>query len=95
MKLRSWPWWKMWSRVKPLLNVANIEDELRVSILRFQNILIPRRASSHNFEFLIKSSLPFLRGYEKYYMSSKFDTRVLFNFNQIRRLSLIILLKVS
>ncbi|XP_022175419.1 myosin heavy chain, muscle isoform X39 [Myzus persicae] len=29
MKLRSWPWWKMWSRVKPLLNVANIEDELR------------------------------------------------------------------
>lgn len=33
MKLRSWPWWKMWTRVKPLLNVANIEDELRVRIL--------------------------------------------------------------
>ncbi|XP_050428408.1 myosin heavy chain, muscle isoform X18 [Adelges cooleyi] len=29
MKLRSWPWWKMWSRVKPLLNVANIEEDLR------------------------------------------------------------------
>jgi len=40
MKLRSWPWWKMWSRVKPLLNVANIEDELRVSILYICNFLI-------------------------------------------------------
>ncbi|XP_050533202.1 myosin heavy chain, muscle isoform X33 [Daktulosphaira vitifoliae] len=29
MKLRSWPWWKMWSRVKPLLNVQNIEEDLR------------------------------------------------------------------
>lgn len=37
MKLRSWPWWKMWTRVKPLLNVANIEDELRVSILNYEN----------------------------------------------------------
>ncbi|XP_065215434.1 myosin heavy chain, muscle isoform X28 [Planococcus citri] len=29
LKLRTWPWWKMWTRVKPLLNVQNLEDDLR------------------------------------------------------------------
>ncbi|BES95426.1 Myosin heavy chain [Nesidiocoris tenuis] len=29
LQLRTWPWWKMWSRVKPLLNVANVEEEMR------------------------------------------------------------------
>ena len=34
LKMKTWPWWKMWSRVKPLLNVANIEEELAVRFTR-------------------------------------------------------------
>ncbi|XP_014245710.1 myosin heavy chain, muscle isoform X23 [Cimex lectularius] len=29
LQLRTWPWWKMWTKVKPLLNVANVEEEMR------------------------------------------------------------------
>ncbi|XP_014282750.1 myosin heavy chain, muscle isoform X1 [Halyomorpha halys] len=29
LALRTWNWWKMWSKVKPLLNVANVEEEMR------------------------------------------------------------------
>ncbi|XP_075220629.1 myosin heavy chain isoform X32 [Lycorma delicatula] len=29
LSLRTWPWWKLWTRVKPLLNVTNVEDEMR------------------------------------------------------------------
>lgn len=32
MQLRTWPWWKMWQKVKPLLNVSRVEDEIAVSI---------------------------------------------------------------
>lgn len=32
LKLRTWPWWKLWQKVKPLLNVSRIEDEIAVSI---------------------------------------------------------------
>ncbi|XP_063612890.1 myosin heavy chain, muscle-like [Penaeus indicus] len=28
MKLRNWPWYRMWQGVKPLLNVTRIEDEM-------------------------------------------------------------------
>lgn len=28
MKLRNWPWYRMWQAVKPLLNVTRIEDEM-------------------------------------------------------------------
>ncbi|XP_026327815.1 myosin heavy chain, muscle isoform X45 [Hyposmocoma kahamanoa] len=28
LKLRTWPWWKLWQKVKPLLNVTRIEDEI-------------------------------------------------------------------
>ncbi|VVC93951.1 unnamed protein product [Leptidea sinapis] len=28
LQLRTWPWWKMWQKVKPLLNVTRIEDEI-------------------------------------------------------------------
>ncbi|KAK0159007.1 hypothetical protein PV328_009939 [Microctonus aethiopoides] len=28
LKLRTWPWWKLWQKVKPLLNATRIEDEL-------------------------------------------------------------------
>lgn len=32
LKLRTWPWWKLWQKVRPLLNATRIEDELIVSI---------------------------------------------------------------
>ncbi|KAJ8679906.1 hypothetical protein QAD02_015693 [Eretmocerus hayati] len=28
LKLRTWPWWKLWQKVRPLLNATRIEDEL-------------------------------------------------------------------
>ena len=28
MQLRTWPWYKLWQKVKPLLNVSRIEDEI-------------------------------------------------------------------
>lgn len=31
MQLRTWPWWKLWQKVKPLLNVSRVEDEIAVS----------------------------------------------------------------
>lgn len=32
LKLRTWPWWKLWQKVKPLLNASRIEDQIAVSI---------------------------------------------------------------
>lgn len=29
MKLRNWGWYRMWQKVKPLLNVTRVEDEIR------------------------------------------------------------------
>ena len=29
MKLRTWAWYRLWQKVKPLLNVTRIEDEIR------------------------------------------------------------------
>ncbi|XP_054718745.1 myosin heavy chain, muscle-like isoform X3 [Uloborus diversus] len=29
LQLRNWLWWKLYSKVKPLLNIARVEDELR------------------------------------------------------------------
>merc|ERR1712002_182690 len=29
MKLRNWQWWRLFTKVKPLLNVTRQEDELR------------------------------------------------------------------
>ncbi|KAG1661470.1 Myosin heavy chain, muscle [Nymphon striatum] len=29
LQLRNWQWWKLYAKVKPLLNVARIEDELK------------------------------------------------------------------
>ncbi|XP_014480426.1 PREDICTED: myosin heavy chain, muscle isoform X8 [Dinoponera quadriceps] len=28
LQLRTWPWWKLWQKIKPLLNVTRIEDEI-------------------------------------------------------------------
>lgn len=33
LQLRTWPWWKLWQKIKPLLNATRIEDELAVSAL--------------------------------------------------------------
>jgi len=33
LQLRTWPWYKLWQKVKPLLNVSRIEDEIAVSIV--------------------------------------------------------------
>lgn len=32
LQIRTWPWWKLWQKVKPLLNATRIEDELAVSL---------------------------------------------------------------
>ena len=45
LKLRTWPWWKLWQKVRPLLNATRIEDELIVSIA----ILITFISSSYLF----------------------------------------------
>ncbi|GLH07675.1 Myosin heavy chain 95F [Gryllus bimaculatus] len=29
LQLRTWPWWKLWQKVKPLLNVTRVEDEMK------------------------------------------------------------------
>lgn len=29
MKLRNWAWYRVWQKVKPLLNVTRVEDEIR------------------------------------------------------------------
>ncbi|XP_069700201.1 myosin heavy chain, muscle isoform X7 [Periplaneta americana] len=29
LQLRTWPWWKLWQKVKPMLNVTRIEDEMK------------------------------------------------------------------
>lgn len=34
LQLRTWPWYKLWQKVKPLLNVSRIEDEIAVSIMK-------------------------------------------------------------
>lgn len=34
LKLRTWPWWKLWQKIRPLLNATRIEDELAVSIYK-------------------------------------------------------------
>ena len=30
MKLRSWPWWKLFTKIKPLLKVARGDEEMRL-----------------------------------------------------------------
>jgi len=29
MQMRTWPWYRLWQKVKPLLNVSRIEDEMK------------------------------------------------------------------
>ena len=61
LQLRTWPWWKLWQKVKPLLNASRIEDEMAVSIyfsifnyyfilLLWQNIFLCKK-STHWFKY--------------------------------------------
>lgn len=52
LKLRTWPWYKLWQKVKPLLNVTRIEDEIAVRI--FPEVY-------HKFTWLCKMS--YIRSY--------------------------------
>lgn len=45
LKLRTWPWWKLWQKVKPLLNASRVEDQIAVSHLSFIGCLV--RAAIH------------------------------------------------
>lgn len=58
LQLRTWPWWKLWQKIKPLLNVTRIEDEMAVSITSSffacesdctRRVLIIRTLISSNF----------------------------------------------
>lgn len=43
LKLRTWPWYKLWQKVKPLLNVTRIEDEIAVCITFLCHSLLLRQ----------------------------------------------------
>ncbi|KAF4519750.1 hypothetical protein B566_EDAN010343 [Ephemera danica] len=32
LQLRTWPWWKLWQKIKPMLNVTRIEDEMKFRV---------------------------------------------------------------
>jgi len=38
MKLRNWQWWRLFTKVKPLLNVTRQEDELRDKEMEFKKL---------------------------------------------------------
>lgn len=46
LQLRTWPWYKLWQKVKPLLNVSRIEDEIAVSIQ-----ILPKTYATFQFQF--------------------------------------------
>lgn len=49
LQLRTWPWYKLWTKVKPLLNVTRIEDEIAVSCDRMA-LLAYRHLPIYPFE---------------------------------------------
>ena len=50
LKLRTWPWWKLWQKVKPLLNASRVEDQIAVSWKNFrEHFLIFSSSWSENF----------------------------------------------
>lgn len=54
LKLRTWPWYKLWQKVRPLLNVTRIEDEIAVGIFFVFTIFRKNAASPspHLWDFL-------------------------------------------
>jgi hypothetical protein len=51
MQLRLWPWWKLWQKVKPMLNVTRIEDEMKVrsDLFLATNIIITSLVALQKF----------------------------------------------
>jgi len=39
LKLRNWQWWRLFTKVKPLLNVTRQEDEMRVKEEEFKKLI--------------------------------------------------------
>ena len=39
LKLRTWDWWKLFTKVKPLLNVTRADDEIRVKEEEYKNLM--------------------------------------------------------
>ena len=40
LKLRNWQWWRLFTKVKPLLNVSRQEDELRAKEEEYKKVLM-------------------------------------------------------
>jgi hypothetical protein len=72
MQLRLWPWWKLWQKVKPMLNVTRVEDEMKVRTDLFlaYNIIIISFVALQKFPtYLAYSHIHiFLGGGEAIYM---------------------------
>jgi hypothetical protein len=71
MQLRLWPWWKLWQKVKPMLNVTRIEDEMKVRTDLFLacNIIIISFVAIQKFPtYLAYGHIHFFLGGAKLYM---------------------------
>lgn len=53
LQLRTWPWYKLWQKIKPLLNVSRIEDEIAVSINPLQLIRLSQTLSADIYNIYI------------------------------------------
>ena len=40
MKLRNWQWWRLFTKVKPLLNVTRHDEELRIKEEEYKKVYI-------------------------------------------------------
>lgn len=66
LKLRTWPWWKLWQKVKPLLNASRVEDQIAVSS-RFTHRDF--WFSAMKFDFFTTRSFPFTPLFQRNYLS--------------------------
>lgn len=77
MQLRTWPWWKLWQKVKPMLNVTRIEDEIAVRIQIFSTFIV----TFIFFKFIFTFGYLFLYFFKFIFIFSKFIFTFLFIFN--------------
>lgn len=68
MQLRTWPWWKLWQKVKPMLNVTRIEDEIAVRIQIFSTLIV----TFIFFKFIFTFGYLFLYFFKFIFIFSKF-----------------------
>lgn len=64
LKLRNWPWWRLFTKVKPLLQVTNAEDQKRemeeeIKRLndRFEKVRLKTKPLCHTTIICVSSSL--------------------------------------